>query len=89
MKIPVARKFAEHMVPHVVRPARIIWNQIIGALFVVIAFPVLFRSYQSYESIAHQSDTPLILPLIELLFGLLLLYFGISSFLRARRLSRM
>jgi len=76
------------MMPHVVRPARIIWNQIIGALFVVIAFPVLFKSYQFYSAMANQPENGARL-IFTLPLGLLLLYFGISSFLRARRLSRM
>jgi hypothetical protein len=76
------------MVPHVVRPARIIWNQIIGALFVVIAFPVLLKSYQFFHGMANEPENGARL-ILTLPLGLLLLYFGISSFLRARRLSRM
>jgi hypothetical protein len=88
VKNPVARKFAQHIVPHVVRPARIIWNQIIGALFIVIAFPVLFKSYQFFHAMAGEPENGARL-IFTLPLGLLLLYFGISSFLRARRLSRM
>jgi uncharacterized membrane protein YcjF (UPF0283 family) len=88
IKNPVARKFAQHVVPHVVRPARIIWNQIIGALFVLIAASVLFKSYQFIAKLGSEPENGARL-LFTLPFGLLLLYFGITSFLRARRLSRM
>ena len=43
IKVEHARKFATHVVPEVVRPARIIWNQAIGGIFLV--FAVLFFGY--------------------------------------------
>ena len=38
VKIAHAKKFATHVVPEVVRPARIIWNQAIGGIFLLFAF---------------------------------------------------
>jgi hypothetical protein len=72
VKNPIARKFAYHVVPHVVRPARIIWNQIIGALFVLIAASVLFKSYQFMSNMGKEPENGARL-LFTLPFGLLLL----------------
>ncbi len=84
---PNAHKFAKHVVPHVVKPARIVWNQVIGTVFIFFAVPALFKAYQFYRQLdtEPQSSGRLVLTLI---FGLTMLVFGISSFLRARKISR-
>ena len=82
-----ARKFTRHMVPHVVRPAQIIWNQVIGLIFLAFALGALSQAYKFYRLLGtdHKSSGQL---LISLLFGILMLSFGVSSFWRARKLSR-
>ena len=78
-----ARKFAEHMVPHVVRPAQIIWNKAIGAVFLLIAcmvFPYAVRYYKNPNPLGF---------VLCIVFGAVMAGFGISSFLKARRLSRL
>ncbi|MDQ2776939.1 MAG: hypothetical protein M3Y57_18765 [Acidobacteriota bacterium] len=83
-----ARKFASHIVPHVVRPAQIIWNKAIGGIF--IFFSVVFFGYASkYYGTLH-SDSPNAVGLgFALFLGLVMGFFGIASFLKARRLSRL
>jgi hypothetical protein len=74
--------FVSHVVPGVMRPMRVLWNEIIGFLFVVIAVPVVFGAFRAYQA----GDSKRIL--IAGGFGAMLLYFGVTSFLRARRISR-
>ena len=81
------RQFLSHVLPAVVRPLRVLWNQVIGFLFVVLglwAVPQTVRSIREFdgdlESVFHV--------LLTSLFVLLMSGFGISSFWRARKASR-
>ena len=76
-----ARKLAQHMVPHVVRPAQIIWNKAIAAIFLLLA--VYFYGYAA----THPSNPAGLLGGIFL--GSVMAFFAVTSFLRVRRLSRL
>jgi predicted phage tail protein len=75
-----ARKFAQHVVPEVARPARVIWNQAVGAVFLL--FAISFAGYA-----ITQAQNP-----AALAGGIFLCavmgFFGVSSFVKARRISR-
>jgi len=79
--------FVSHVVPGVMRPMRVLWNEIIGFLFIVLAImmvPGMIRA-------VRELDTPQASPgrlAIAGGFVLMLLYFGVASFLRARKISR-
>jgi len=79
--------FVSHVVPGVLRPMRVLWNEIIGFLFVVlavIAMPSLIRA-------VRELDTPQGSMGRVILSGLFLgvmAYFGVTSFLKARRINR-
>ncbi len=81
LKVDHARQFAQHMVPHVVRPAQILWNQAIGAVFVLFAV-----SFLSYGYMHRDNGAALVFSII---LGVIMAWFGVSSFLKARRLSRL
>ena len=86
------RSFVKHVVPAVLKPARTLWNEVIGFLF--ICFAVIFgfravRIYQDYSKVAGgESGDDLIRLIIAGFCTLLMLYFGVTSFLRARKISR-
>jgi hypothetical protein len=80
-------KFMHHVVPGVIRPLHALWNEVIGFLFIVFAVIAAFyvvRAVRNFdgdvESLVH-----IVLPA---LFGLVMGFFGVSSFLRARKISR-
>jgi hypothetical protein len=79
-------------VPAVLKPARVLWNEIIGFFFICLA--VLFasgvwRAYDSFQKAAPEQVSGDLMRLVMSGFcTLLMLYFGISSFRRARRISR-
>jgi hypothetical protein len=78
-------------VPAVVRPARVLWNEIIGFFFICLA--VLFgsgtvRAYMAMNSSSKQDFGDLLRLIGTAFLMLLMLYFGITSFLRARKISR-
>jgi len=83
----LARKFAGHVIPQVIRPLRVLWNEVIGFVFLVLA--VLF-GFGSRRLIGDFDGEPqdVVKLVVTGAFVLMLAFFGISSFLRARRISR-
>jgi hypothetical protein len=70
------------MLPGVVRPLHVLWNQVIGFFFIVLAVipvPSAIRSYNA-GNIPHL--------LLSSAFVILMGTFGLSSFWRARKISR-
>jgi hypothetical protein len=86
-KVDHAKNFAKHVVPEVVRPARVIWNQAIGAVFFLLAIPALFKAIQLYRDSRNEPNNDLRL-LLLLTFVAVMAFFGVSSFLKARRIAR-
>jgi len=81
------RQFLQHVLPGVVRPLRVLWNEVIGFVFLVLAaFPIpsVVREYRAYEGGAEG----MFRIGLAVMFSALMAWFGITSFLRARRISR-
>jgi hypothetical protein len=76
----MAKKFLGHVMPGVIRPIHILWNQVIGFIFFVLAIVFGYRIIRGGE--------PLGLQLVGTLFALLMAWFGISSFWKARKISK-
>ncbi len=81
------KKFTQHMVPHVVRPAQIIWNKALCAIFLFLCF-AFFYSAWSYSKAHTSSPNPAGIALSSFM-GLVMAFFGVASWLRVRRLSRL
>ena len=85
--IGTARKFIQHVVPGVIRPLRVLWNEVIGFLFLALAVlpvPSIVREFRAYEGGAEGMFRILLGTLFSLIMG----WFGLSSFLKARKISR-
>jgi hypothetical protein len=80
LKVEHARKFAQHVVPEVVRPARVIWNQAIGGIFLLFAFSFAWYSVTQHRNIAALIGGGFL--------TVVMAFFGITSFLKARRIAR-
>ncbi len=80
VKVEHARKFATHVVPEVVRPARVIWNQAIGGVFALFAVSFLTWAVQ------HREHVPGLIGAAFL--SAIMLFFAVTSFLKARQISR-
>ena len=81
------RKFIATVLPGIIKPMRILWNEVIGFVFLcfaVIPIPRLVKSWREFG----ESGEGLFRVLLAVFFILLMGGFGISSFLRARKLSR-
>ncbi len=82
-----ARKFASHVVPQIMRPLRVLWNEIVGFLFFVLA--LMFAAGSRRLVGEHDGSVESTLKLgVMGAFILMMLWFGISSFRRARKISR-
>ena len=81
--LSLGRKLAQHILPGVVRPLHIVWNQIIGFFFIVLAIVPIPSAVKSLHEPDGGPRLALTVPFIILMGA-----FGISSFLRARRISR-
>jgi hypothetical protein len=88
-------QFVRHVVPAVMKPARVLWNEIIGFLF--LCFTVIF-GFQAgrhvwnwlYPDPSLPADGPADLGrfLIAAFCTSLTGYFAVTSFWRARKISR-
>ena len=88
--VKLAKQFFGHVLPGVMRPLRILWNEIIGFLFLVIAIwfsPTLIRNFRELSK-PDTTATHVFGVLVATVFVLVLAYYGISSFWRARKISR-
>ena len=80
-------EFIRHVAPGVIRPMRVLWNEVIGFVFLVFATLVGFSTWRRAENFTGDVGGLLIL-VASFLFVLLLLWFGVSSFWKARKISR-
>lgn len=81
--LELPRKLWQHVLPGVVRPISILWNQIVGFFFLVLAavpIPSAYRSYRDPEGFPRL--------VMSIVFIVIMGAFGISSFLRARKIAR-
>jgi hypothetical protein len=83
----IVRHFMHHVVPGVIRPLHVLWNEIIGFFF--LAFAVWFGSaaLRSFRNLDKPGGS-LFWVFVSVFAALLMLYFGVTSFLRARKISR-
>jgi hypothetical protein len=82
-----SRKFLGFVVPAVLKPARTLWHEVIGFLFLSLAIIFVFSGFRAVRE--FDGSIGAILRIAMLTFSVCLLGgYGISSFLRARKISR-
>ena len=79
----LTKKFLGHVLPGVVRPIHILWNQVIGFFFLVLAVTPIQYIVRDWR---RPDGAPRLA--VEIPFALLMAGFGIHSFLRARKISK-
>jgi hypothetical protein len=77
-----AGKFVKHVLPAAVKPVHSLWHEVIGFIFLVVAAAAGWKVYRNTANLG-----PVRL-LILIPFILVMVGYGISSFLKARRISR-
>ena len=76
------RAFFKHVLPAVIKPAHILWNEVIGFLFLCFAGVFGYSAVRYY--LAADWGRLFFAGFCTLLMG----WFGVSSFLKARKISR-
>jgi hypothetical protein len=82
----IVRQFMNHVVPQVIRPLHILWNEIIGLFFIVFAVTFGTAAFRGYRNLDKGGSISLVI--LSAVLALLMLYYGVTSFLKARKISR-
>ena len=82
-----AKKLAAHVLPGVVRPIHILWNQVIGFIFLVFAVVAGFAGYRTFRHFTGDMGDLVRIVLCGI-FVVIMGAYGLSSFLKARKISR-
>ena len=84
--------FLKHIVPAIIKPMHALWNEVIGFFFLSFAAFFGIRTYTYYRSYTQATATAAPGELMRVVatgfFVLVFACFGISSFRRARKISR-
>jgi hypothetical protein len=84
--------FLKHVIPAIIKPIHSLWHEVIGFLFLSFAVVFGFRTASYIRQFIHASmaeEPGLLMRSVMAGFCTLLLGgFGISSFLRARKITR-
>lgn len=83
----VVRKFAGTVLPGIVKPLRVLWNEVIGFMFLVLGVIFGFSAWRKYKEFSGDFASLLLL-IMAGFFVVLMIGYGLSSFLRARRIGR-
>jgi hypothetical protein len=83
----IVRHFVNHVVPGVTRPLRILWNEIIGFFFLVFGGWFGTATVRSVRNLDKPGGN-LFWVVVSGLAAIVMLYYGVTSFLRARKISR-
>jgi CDP-diglyceride synthetase len=81
------RQFAKHVLPAVIRPLRVLWNQIIGFVFLVLAVWAMPRTVRSVRNFTGDTESLFHL-LLSGVFVALMGGFGFYSFWRAHKVPK-
>jgi hypothetical protein len=79
-------QFLKHVVPQLIRPIRSLWHEVIGFLFLSLAFLAGVSGFRVARNLEDPAN--LFRLVVTVIFVLIMAGFGISSFLRARKISR-
>jgi hypothetical protein len=83
----VARKFMGTVVPGIVKPLRVLWNEVIGFMFLSLAVIFGFSTWRRIKEFTGDASGLALLAL-SVMFVLMLAGFGLSSFFRARKINK-
>jgi len=86
-KVGLVNRFLGHVLPGVIRPMHALWNEVIGFVFIVLAMVFAASAWRSVRLVDGHAES-VIKAAGAVGFTLLMAYFGVSSFLKARKISR-
>ena len=77
-----SQAFIKHVLPAVLKPAKTLWNEVIGFIFLCFGVIIGFRTVRGFMKDEFFGA------ILGSIGTVLMLWYGISSFLKARRISR-
>ena len=77
-----AGKFVRHVLPAAVKPVHSLWHEVLGFLFLA------FAAVATWRVVHKMGDLSPVQLAILILFIVVMAIYGVSSFLKARRISR-
>jgi hypothetical protein len=83
----IVAKFVKHVFPGVIKPIMVLWNEVIGFVFVVLAIFIAFSTYRRAQHFNGDAGGLMILA-ASFTFAALLAFYGLLSFRKARKISR-
>jgi hypothetical protein len=83
----IVNRFLGHVLPGIIRPMHALWNEVIGFIFIVLAIWAAPSAWRNIRA-ADGNTEGFFKAAISVGFALLMAYFGISSFRKARKISR-
>lgn len=86
-KVGLVNRFLGHVIPGVIKPVHALWNEVIGFIFIVLAIWAAPSAWRNVRQVDGNTES-FFKAAISVGFALLMVYFGISSFLRARKITR-
>lgn len=85
--ISTGKKFLSHVLPGIMRPLRILWNEMIGFVFICFAVPAASKVYTFWKDFDGEPKSVFGL-LLSSIFLITMLWFAANSFFRAKKISR-
>jgi hypothetical protein len=85
--LSLVREFLRHVLPRVIKPLRVFWNEVIGLVFLALAVIPIPRTVRTWNELNENRESVFDL-VLSAAFIVLMGAFGIHSFLRARKISR-
>jgi succinate dehydrogenase hydrophobic anchor subunit len=86
--VKAGRELLRHVVPAVVKPARTLWHEVFGFLFLCLAVLIGSNGIRFYLGEYDGSAGAMLRVGMTAFCVLLFGFYGVTSFLRARRISR-
>jgi hypothetical protein len=83
----LVRQFLRHVLPGVLKPLRALWNEVIGFVFLALAAIPVPRALRSWQEF-NETGEGLFRVVLSAVFIGIMAWFGVTSFLRARKISR-
>lgn len=81
------KRFLQSVLPGVLKPVRVLWNEVIAFVFLVLGLlmiPYIWRGIESFQT--NQSSPGRLI--LASFFCLTMLYFAATSYWRARKIGR-
>lgn len=83
----IARKFAGTVLPGVIKPLRVLWNEIVAFAFFLLAATAVPSTYKAIRDFNGNIESLMRIALTSV-FILVMSGYGVYSLLRARRIGR-